>query len=326
MNNNNCGKELSGLKRTSSLIGCVLLLFFCLLYLVIFIVRLLTSNEYFSNIKWLSGILNAIFNKDGMQIFNILLIVIVELFIIYIFNKNFKIDAKRFFKKPKNALSLTLSGILWFISLNVIFSVAVQTLISFLEKVTKTAPTSPNMSAPTTDNLFLFVLYILNACIFAPVVEEIIFRGYILNALKGYGNAFAIVASSVLFGLWHGNFTQAIPLCFASLILGWICLKTNSIIPSIIIHCFNNAIITGFDILSNIINGSYVNFAYNIFIAVVMLIGFSAFILNYKNIKIKPTKTSNISVSKRAVAFILNPGMSVLFIYYIVQYAMLFVK
>ena len=40
--------------------------------------------------------------------------------------------------------------------------------------------------------------------LFVPVTEEILFRGFILGALElAYGKVWAVVGSSLLFGLWH---------------------------------------------------------------------------------------------------------------------------
>ncbi len=79
------------------------------------------------------------------------------------------------------------------------------------------------------------------ASIVAPVVEELIYRGFIMNALKKYGKVFAIVISSILFGLMHCNLIQSIFAMTVGLILGYVAMN-YSIKWSILLHFINNCI------------------------------------------------------------------------------------
>ena len=84
-------------------------------------------------------------------------------------------------------------------------------------------------------------IFMLSYLIFiAPILEELIFRGLILNSLKIYGKWFAIIISSILFGILHINFIQTFNAFVMGIILGTIAIKTNSLIPSILIHILNN--------------------------------------------------------------------------------------
>ena len=90
--------------------------------------------------------------------------------------------------------------------------------------------------------------------LFAPIYEEIIFRGIIFGLLlKHYSLVKAIIFSSILFGLWHLKnifFVDTIQLlkqiCYTGLIFGpimcWITSKTKTIWIVSIIHYLNNAI------------------------------------------------------------------------------------
>jgi membrane protease YdiL (CAAX protease family) len=77
----------------------------------------------------------------------------------------------------------------------------------------------------------------------APIVEEIIFRGLVLRSLEPYGKKFAIFASALLFGLYHGNIIQ-IPFAFGvGLVLGYVTVEYN-MIWAMILHMFNNLILS----------------------------------------------------------------------------------
>lgn len=77
----------------------------------------------------------------------------------------------------------------------------------------------------------------------APVVEEIVFRGAILNSLKPYGKVFAIVTTSAMFGFFHGDLTQGLFAFVVGLILGYLSCE-YSIFWSILVHISNNLIVS----------------------------------------------------------------------------------
>ena len=98
--------------------------------------------------------------------------------------------------------------------------------------------TSPDFSlnGSLLYNTFTFI----SVVVLAPIFEELIFRGMILQTLSKYNKMFAIVVTSLLFGLLHLNITQAIPAFFMSLILCYMCLKTDSLLVTILAHAGNN--------------------------------------------------------------------------------------
>lgn len=82
---------------------------------------------------------------------------------------------------------------------------------------------------------------IILAVIVAPVCEEIIFRGIILEGfLKRFHAPAAIVLSSFLFGLMHLNIWQGVSAFTGGLLLGWIYHRSRSLLPCILLHALNN--------------------------------------------------------------------------------------
>lgn len=82
----------------------------------------------------------------------------------------------------------------------------------------------------------------LYAAVFAPIWEEILFRGLILRNLQPYGKKFAIVASAFLFGIFHANIIQT-PYAFAvGLILGYVTVE-YSIVWAMVLHMLNNMVL-----------------------------------------------------------------------------------
>ena len=75
----------------------------------------------------------------------------------------------------------------------------------------------------------------------APVLEEIVFRGVIMNNLKKYGIKTAIIINSIFFALSHYNTDMIIPGFFTGIIFSYVAYK-YSIKYSILIHFFINVI------------------------------------------------------------------------------------
>ena len=101
-------------------------------------------------------------------------------------------------------------------------------------------PTSPLTVVPTAP--VEFVLYFLGAALLPAVVEELVFRGAVMQSLRRFGDGFALLASSILFGLCHGNLVQA-PMAFVTgLAIGYFVLRTGSLYTGILIHFVNNGL------------------------------------------------------------------------------------
>ncbi len=83
---------------------------------------------------------------------------------------------------------------------------------------------------------------ILYAGIIGPITEEVIFRGAILHYLQKYGRWFALVMSSLLFGLFHANIPQGVFAFFIGGIFAYVTYK-YSIKWAIVLHIFNNLIL-----------------------------------------------------------------------------------
>ena len=77
----------------------------------------------------------------------------------------------------------------------------------------------------------------------APVTEELLFRGWLLQDLKEqYGTAPALVWSSVLFGLVHVEPGAVLYATLGGLVLGAVALRTKSTLASIAMHAGVNAL------------------------------------------------------------------------------------
>ena len=87
----------------------------------------------------------------------------------------------------------------------------------------------------TTLSMFLYT------AVFAPVGEELIYRGLVMPQFQRYGKVFAIVTSALLFGVMHANLFQ-MPFAFLTgLVLGYTAAEF-SLRWSILLHLLNNLV------------------------------------------------------------------------------------
>jgi len=86
------------------------------------------------------------------------------------------------------------------------------------------------------------IILLIGVSIFPGIVEELIFRGLILQWLRRYGDGFAILISSLMFSLIHLNIAQIPFALVVGLVLGIIAVKTGSLRLCTIIHMVNNAL------------------------------------------------------------------------------------
>ncbi|MCH2181936.1 MAG: ABC transporter permease subunit [Mariniblastus sp.] len=75
------------------------------------------------------------------------------------------------------------------------------------------------------------------------VIEELAFRGFILSGMQSIRSDFkAIILTSILFGVAHAVFQQSIVTFFVGCILGFIAVRTGSILPCIAYHAVHNSV------------------------------------------------------------------------------------
>lgn len=96
------------------------------------------------------------------------------------------------------------------------------------------------------------ILNIILLVIIAPITEELFFRGYLFNRLKiKFNTIIAVVLTSFLFALFHADLLGAL---IFSAILSLVYLKTKSIYGPVIIHFSNNAIVSIFVLIEEILH------------------------------------------------------------------------
>ncbi len=85
-------------------------------------------------------------------------------------------------------------------------------------------------------------LFVAGVVVAAPVAEDVVFRGYLLPALRpALGPAGAVAATAVAFGLVH-PLPLALPAALLGAGFGWLAQRSSSMLPAILAHAAHNAV------------------------------------------------------------------------------------
>lgn len=189
-------------RKTSNKVG---LFYICEILSLILIIPVLTQL--------------GIYNSSNSFIFNLSIILIASCLF-------FPCDFINMFL-GKNKIN-DIEGILYvFIFLSIYFPLAII-IINLL---------SPIYPETIVEKQLTLGIFILNG-IAVPMVEEIVYRGIILENLRKYGDFFAIVISALIFGMSHG---YGVFLTFlGGIFTGVLYVKSNKLSYPILMHLFIN--------------------------------------------------------------------------------------
>lgn len=160
-------------------------------------------------------------------------------------------------------------------------NIVVSFVITFFEELFGLKFNGGEITEP--DSAFACVLYLIGVSIIPAICEELAMRCFSLQLLRKYGKGFGVVAVSIVFGLLHGNVVQFIFAFIIGLVLGYVTVKTDSVVPAIFIHALNN----GMSVVQSIVNYAAGEEVADTVIVVIYLLWVAAGIIAGINLLIK---------------------------------------
>ena len=127
----------------------------------------------------------------------------------------------------------------------------ITTIIGIVFFVFKLKIESNNSDILFDYSILNFNMTLFSTIIIGPIIEEMIFRGVIMNDLKEYGYKTAIIINSVLFGLAHTEIKKVIITIFLGIVFSYVAYR-YSLRYSVLLHMVWN-------LNSNIANIFYYN-------------------------------------------------------------------
>ena len=169
---------------------------------------------------------------------------------------------------------------------NIIFiGIALTAILQFViswiyEKIGLNYDIFGELSVEPSNTLISKIMYIISMTIIPAIFEELFFRKAILNYSKSYGNAFAVIFSAILFGLFHMNLNQGIFAFLIGILFGIIAIKTSSIKLTVLLHFLNN-----FYAAIQVLAGGFELEMFNNIILAVIIFAIIILIKNLPNLK-----------------------------------------
>ncbi|NBH71460.1 CPBP family intramembrane metalloprotease [Clostridiaceae bacterium] len=82
----------------------------------------------------------------------------------------------------------------------------------------------------------------LTTVVVAPVMEELMFRKFLIDRIVPFGQRAAVIVSGVAFGLFHGNFYQFFYACGLGMIFAYLYSSTGRVRYGILLHMMINMV------------------------------------------------------------------------------------
>lgn len=156
--------------------------------------------------------------------------------------KENRVSIKSGFCMPKKSFLWILKWLVISFSVSMIVSLFGTFILIGISAIMGVDVTGTNMFFASASLLTMptYLVDTIPTLLFAPIIEELLFRGIIYKNDEKLGFVFASVTSSLLFGFWHQTASQI----FLASVLGffscYLYRKTGSIFPSMILHFINN--------------------------------------------------------------------------------------
>lgn len=182
---------------------------------------------------------------------------------------------------------------------------------------------SPDIPMP--QGVFGFMVSFSRVVVLAAFVEEIAFRGYIMQNLRKFGDGFALAMAALVFGIMHCNLIQAPFALIIGFALGYFSIKTGTLWTAVIIHGLNNSISLAVSYLNGNVDEALLNNAASLMVYALIIATFPCFFAFVKRANALPSfKTrTELSTGSKVACYLTTPTMLVaigIMIYFTAQY------
>ncbi|MBT3219408.1 MAG: CPBP family intramembrane metalloprotease, partial [Proteobacteria bacterium] len=92
-------------------------------------------------------------------------------------------------------------------------------------------------------NGFEMVMLFATLAVIVPIAEELLFRGYLWDALQRWLPSWAVlIVTALIFALFHGSPLHIVGVLPVGIFLGWLRMTSGSVYAPIVAHMINNAL------------------------------------------------------------------------------------
>lgn len=235
------------------------------------------------------------------------------------------VNKKKYVMPVVPSKKIKISSLLLWVGFGMLCCIGADYIVGILNVISEStgfALEQPEMLDP--DSWFACILSLLATAVIPPICEEFAMRCCGVGLLRKYGKGFAVMAVAMIFGLVHGNIIQFIFASLIGVILGYVTVKTDSILPAIFIHAFNNGMSVFVDVVNFALgkdvdeNATAVLFIFwLVFGAVCTVILFMK--KEFRKDVLPPREPFSNSIWQKLTAFFVSPGMIVPFAFFLIS-------
>jgi membrane protease YdiL (CAAX protease family) len=154
----------------------------------------------------------------------------------YVYNNKPIFLNLRDFKKQ-----LKKTGLIYARIIPVFILAVIVTLFIFQEFNLKSQPQEITNILVETQNPLVLILLSLSIIVFAPIFEELLFRGILFRAFRNkFSFVFSAVLSGIIFSLAHSNYFSFLPIFTLGFVFAYIYEKTKNLKIPILLHSLHN--------------------------------------------------------------------------------------
>ena len=160
-------------------------------------------------------------------------------------------------------------------------------VVQVIQKISGYTLKNPTDELLKDQNAMMLVVMV---ALIGPILEEIVFRKLLIDAIGRYNAGVAVIISGVVFGIIHSNISQFFYTFAFGLFLGFIYLKTGRLLYTIIMHVSVNLF---FGTMSTILKrftetelGTMIFGLYGLALITIAITGIVLFFVNLKKFKL----------------------------------------
>lgn len=182
------------------------------------------------------------------------------------------------------ALGRVLVSALGLVYLSNLLTLFLTQLLGTLRGQAVTNPVDSLAGYPIALNLLL-------GCVIAPLSEEYLFRRLLLDRLRPYGDKFALLASALCFGLFHGNVNQLLYAFTVGALFAYVVLRTGCLWQSVLLHALVNFTSVGLVPLLTLLGRTGERLTFLLVVGS-MAAGLAFLVIDRRDIRLEPGRSS----------------------------------
>lgn len=197
---------------------------------IVILLLTLALTFFFALVGGLVGMKTGLFLIEGIIIVPAL-----------IYSLIFKYPLKKTFRL--HGINLPIAGV------SIIFAIGISVVVDEFDRLFQLIFPMPEILKEMMEkslqiaSLTDLMIIGFSAVILAAVLEELLFRGFVQNSFEqSFDITRAVMATAIIFAVMHLNPWWTVQFTFFGIFLGVMAWKSNSVIPSMIVHFINNGL------------------------------------------------------------------------------------